>query len=227
MKQERSSTLCKDNVWLGHIPSIIACIVSIIAIVQSCSANRLSKEANNISSRNIQIAETQLAAASMPILQTSYYVAKSPTLDMPEDELFIEYSGLSPSIIKSGYWRSIALSPPPDQVRYVFIIVSNYGPGTANRLKISGEWIPREGYYPPIGLLNLEGPPILLPPGRFLALMVDVIDSYDPSVTLETQLALHFQSLYLLITYEDFTGNPGSLEIDAPELPPAIIEPGI
>jgi hypothetical protein len=40
-------------------------------------------------------------------------------------------------------------------------------------------------------------------------------------------LGTHFRALHLEVAYEDSTGMPDSLEVDAPDLPPALIEPGM
>jgi hypothetical protein len=226
MTQEQTSTTGNGAGWLGVALSLGAIVVSVIALIQGCSANALSREANDISVKNVQLAETQLAVASMPSLQASYYPGESIALDTAGDRAFIESFGLSPTLIKSAYWRTASTITATNQPAYLFILISNYGPGTATQLSISGDWISDEGAVPPSGLFDLEGPAPLLPPGRFFALLVDVIDSYDPAETLANQTATHFQLLRLLVTYNDSTGMPGFLEINAPDLPPAFIVPG-
>ena len=168
MTQEDTSTSARGNGWGALLLSLAAIVISVIALFQSCSSNSLSREANDLSAKNVQVAETQLAMASVPNLQATYYAGESLSLDMPADKAFIEDLGLSPTIIKSGYWRSTGISPSPDKARFLFILVSNFGPGTATRLSISGDWIPKDGSSPPVGLFELEGPTPLLPPGRFL-----------------------------------------------------------
>jgi len=223
--KQPASTTAKGPAWLGNVLSVAAIVVSIIALSQSCSASR---EANDLSAKNVQIDETQLAAASLPTLQAAYYLADSPSLDLPRDNTFLENFGLSPTLLKSGYWRSLSTSPDGEETRFLFILVSNYGPGTATELSISGSWVPKENVSAPLGIFDLEGPAPLLPPGRFFALLIDVIDSYDPAASLADQTGTHFQSLRVEIEYRGSTGEPHLLEVNAPELSPALmIEPGI
>ena len=227
MTQEQPPTSGNGNDIGGYALSLAAIAVSVIALLQSCSANRLSREANDLSAANLKIAETQLTVAYKPSLQASYYLGESPALDTPSDRAFIEGLGLSPTIIKSSYWRSAGTFSAPEQPGFLFILIANYGPGTAIRLSISGDWIPKEGFSPPVGLLDLEGSTPILPPGRFLAVLVDIVDSYDPVEVLANQLGTHFRALHLEVAYEDSTGMLDSLEVDAPDLPPALIEPGM
>jgi hypothetical protein len=58
-------------------------------------------------------------------------------------------------------------------------------------------------------------------------LLVDVTDRYDPAVPLAGQTGTHFQSLNVVVEYHGSTGEASVLEVNVPDLPPALVQPDI
>ena len=224
-KESQPKTTGNNKVDLAAVAATAAVVVSLLALFQSCSANRLAKEANDLSRESVRIAESELATASVPTLQATYYPAYSISLDAPEDSAFIEAFGLSPTLLRSAYWRTIQPRASTSEPRYLFIVISNYGPGTATDLRITGEFAPKEGAPLPGGLFEFEGDVPVLPPGRFLAFLVDVLAGYDPVADLAHQAGTHFASVHLVVECETVIGTPCGVQADLPGLPPALMEP--
>ena len=216
-RSTRSRSSSEGSTWVRFVPAV-ALIVSILALIRACSSDQRSRQ-------NELFTQTQSAAAFLPALQLTYYPAHAASIDSTDDAAFVAALGLHPTVLKSTYWRELSARSPSRGARFLFMLISNYGPGTATDMTISGIWTPREGLSAPSGVFELEGASRTLANGWFFALLVDYLDTYNPALELTEQDARNFDNLGIAIEYATTTGEQHRLDVAETDLGPALVIP--
>ena len=187
--------------------SVVAIVISGIALWQSCKSNSIADESNRIAREAQKTTEEEIARKYTPTLEATYYVAKSPDLLAEYDSQWISRLQLVPRLIQTRFWRTERSQYNGDpEKRYVFIVITNRGPGGAKNIRISSiTWTPKANLQAPDGLIDMEAPLGVLYYNEFYALLVDTLQSPDP---IEPLGSAHFAELTLMVEYQDGLGHP-------------------
>ncbi len=200
-------------------------LVAVAALLISVKSNGLARESNEIAEDAKSVAETQASVPNIPTLEVTYHVAESLDLESTADSRFIERRDLSPVILKTESWRqAMSRRDTDNDSSYLFVFITNYGPGVAKSVTISGEWVPTEGMPEPEAWIETEGSPRFLAPGSFFAMYLADLQGYDSSHSLGDQM-LPFREIRLTITFADLIGGDHTIEDKIPGVPPAQMTP--
>ena len=201
--------------------SIIALMLSGVAIWQSCESNRIACESNRIAREAQETTEEEILRKYTPTVEETYYIAKSPDLLAEYDSQWIGRLQLVSRPIRTRFWRIEWSQYNRDLGKwYVFVVITNRGPGRAENIRISNiTWTPKDNMQAPDGLIDMEAPLGMLSSGEFYALLVDTLESPDP---IEPLISAHFAELTLTVEYQDELGRQYELPINVKELGPSL-----
>jgi hypothetical protein len=141
-------------------------------------------------------------------LETRILIAQSPDLSSEYDRLVDQGLGLSHHVLQTPYWRSqTALYEPTAGSAFLFAIVVNYGPASADEILFSAiQSCPLPEVPPPVGteISGVLGP---LLPNHYYALLLDTL---APAQSQQSWNVANFvasttshQSILLHVTYRD------------------------
>ncbi len=196
MKTSKNHVRKKMN-WRDALPilfSIISLMISGISIYQSYKAQQSVQDETN----------RQYLAIAVP----TYYLAESPDLKSDYDTKTLEDLCSRKSLLTTDYWRQAQSSTHNNETRYLFLIIKNQGPGTVKDFYFSElDWKPKDNIIAPDVLVGAKSVRSWLDKDECLALLVDVLNSYDESKKLANQPGIHFTDIALRGSYVDLLGN--------------------
>lgn len=186
--------------------SCAALAISLVAILQSSQSNATSQQAVDIARNERQTRQEETRRLASVTLQTSYYVASSPHLRDEHDSQWFDPLHLEPKLIQTRYWLTEWAHYNTDSDKwYVFIVVQNRGTGRAKEIQISDtNWIPKQNTQAPDGWADIESSLGPLDPDEFYALLVDTVESYDPTAPWANA---HFTEVELTVQCQDVLGH--------------------
>ncbi len=155
-----------------------------------------------------QFVQNETARQYFAIVFPSYYVAQSPDLKSEYDAKSLANLCSQRLLLTTDYWRQTKAANFSDTTRFLFLIVTNRGPGTIKDFYFSElDWKPKENIVAPNILAGAESVRSVLNKGECLALLIDIPSSYDESKALAKQVDIHFTDVIFKYSYMDLLDN--------------------
>lgn len=205
--------------WLAHLAAVLGLFLGILAFARdsriasesasmaaTASARMAAAETRAVEAQSLALtAEARAQVSLQPRVVAYHFVAGSPDLLAETDLDRLSRAGLSARLVNTPYQERLSRNTADSDLRYLFIVLENQGPGMARRVNVQElQWTPDEGQSAPQGVADI---PDLgaLQPGQLYMLLVDAAAGM---VTSDPLSASHAQAICVKFEYTDVFNQP-------------------